>query len=88
MPKIVSFVRFRCDNTRGYIHQVHHGPTRLHTEAIGLQVFVWNDKKKKKKDLLQTIWLKKDTQLKVMGTTVESNTVMGDVLVICELHPK
>lgn len=45
-------------------------------------------KKKKKKDLLQTIWLKKDTQLKGMGTTVESNTVMGDVLVICELHPK
>lgn len=44
--------------------------------------------KKKKKDLLQTIWLKKDTQLKGMGTTVESNTVMGDVLVICELHPK
>lgn len=43
---------------------------------------------KKKKDLLQTIWLKKDTQLKGMGTTVESNTVMGDVLVICELHPK
>lgn len=40
------------------------------------------------KNLLQTIWLKKDTQLKGMGTTVESNTVMGDVLVICELHPK
>ena len=32
------------DISRGYVHEIDHSPTGLHTESISLQVFVWNDK--------------------------------------------
>lgn len=73
-------------NSRGYIHQVDHGSAWFCTEAIGLQIFVWNIKNTYLKQC-DTAAQGRIQEVGDVHSALTSNTVTEDVRLIWKLTP-